>query len=122
MAVLVLDSRPLAANVHPRADANWFNAPLVAYLFPLIGLLMAPIYPVLNSVMLSSLPKDRHAGMTGLIVVFSALGGTLGSIMTGTIFAHAGGHQAFYLTLVPMALILILLIVFHRETRRAGAS
>ncbi|MEP7184722.1 MAG: MFS transporter [Rhodanobacter sp.] len=121
MAVLVLVSLPLAAHVHPRADANWFNAPLVAYLFPLIGLLMAPIYPVLNSVMLSSLPKDRHAGMTGLIVVFSALGGTLGSIITGTIFAHAGGHQAFYLTLVPMALIIILLIVFRRETLLAGA-
>lgn len=53
------------------------------------SLLMAPIYPVLNSAMPSSLPKDRHAGTTGLMVVFSALGGTLGSIITGTIFAHA---------------------------------
>lgn len=122
MAVLVILALPLAANVHPRADVNWFDAPPVAYLFPLIGLLMAPIYPVLNSVMLSALPKDRHAGMTGLIVVFSALGGTIGSFLTGMMFARAGGHQAFYLTLLPMALILVLLFVFRRETRRPAMA
>ncbi|HWU76230.1 MAG TPA: MFS transporter [Rhodanobacter sp.] len=122
MAALVILALPLAAHVHPRADVTWFDAPPVAYLFPLIGLLMAPIYPVLNSVMLSALPKDRHAGMTGLIVVFSALGGTFGSFLTGMIFAHAGGHDAFYLTLVPMALILVLLVAFRRETRRPVAA
>ena len=66
MAALVILALPLAAHVHPRADVTWFDAPPVAYLFPLIGLLMAPIYPVLNSVMLSALPKDRHAGMTNM--------------------------------------------------------
>ena len=52
-----------------------FDAPLAAYLLPMIGLLMAPLYPILNSVMLSSLKHSQQAAMTGLIVVFSALGG-----------------------------------------------
>ena len=35
--------------------------------------------------------------MTGLIVVFSALGGTTGSFITGQLFAHFDGALAFYL-------------------------
>ncbi|MDA3913602.1 MFS transporter [Oleiagrimonas sp.] len=122
MAVLVVVTLPLAAHVPHRPDVTWLNAPLVTYIFPLIGLLMAPIYPVVNSVMLSALPKDRHAGMTGLIVVFSALGGTLGSFITGTVFRLFNGETAFYLTLVPMALILVALFVFRRETRLVPAQ
>lgn len=45
---------------------------------PLIGLFMAPIYPAINSVMLSSLPLHPHSTMTGLLVIFSALGSTSG--------------------------------------------
>lgn len=122
MAVLVLLTLPLASHVQPRPDMTWFNAPLVAYVFPLIGLLMAPIYPVVNSAMLSALPVDRQAAMTGLIVVFSALGGTTGSFITGMVFAHIGGTTAFYLTLLPMLLIAVALAGFRREIGRRGAQ
>jgi FHS family glucose/mannose:H+ symporter-like MFS transporter len=63
---------------------------------------MAPIYPGINSVMLSSLPRHQHAPMTGLLVIFSALGGTTGSLITGYVFGRFNGHFAFYLTLVPI--------------------
>jgi len=92
------------------------DAPLAAFLLPLVGLLMAPIYPVLNSVMLSSLPKPQHAAMTGLIVVFSALGGTTGSIITGFVFEYMGGQTAFYFSLIPMLVILVSLYGFKRMT------
>lgn len=121
MGVLVVLTLPLAAHVVARADIGWFNAPVAAYLIPLIGLLMAPIYPVINSVALSSLPKPMHASMTGLIVVFSALGGTLGSRITAIVFANFDGIHAFYFSLVPMALVLISLFFFKRETDRAAA-
>jgi fucose permease len=55
------------------------DIPLIGFAFPLVGLFIAPIYPLLNSVVLSSLPQKLHSSMTGLIVVFSALGGTIGS-------------------------------------------
>lgn len=121
MGVLVLLVLPLAQHAAPRPDAGWLDAPPAAYLLPLIGLLMAPIYPVINSVALSSLPKPLHAPMTGLIVIFSALGGTLGSRITAVVFASFGGIHAFYFSLVPMTLVLVTLFFFKREADRAGA-
>src|SRR5262249_58257100 len=112
---------PLARDVAVQAQVGWFNAPVAAYLIPLIGLLMAPIYPVINSVALSSLPKPMHAAMTGLIVVFSALGGTLGSYITARVFAAFSGIYAFYFSLVPMTLLLLALWRFKREADRAPA-
>ena len=120
MGVLVIVVLPLARGVTARADVGWLDAPAAAYLIPLIGLLMAPIYPVINSVALSSLPKPMHAAMTGLIVVFSALGGTLGSYITARVFASFDGIHAFYFSLVPMSLILVTLFFFKRETERVA--
>lgn len=122
MGLLVMLTLPLAQGVVARADIGWLNAPAAAYLIPLIGLLMAPIYPVINSVALSSLPKPSHAPMTGLIVIFSALGGTLGSRITAIVFSRFDGIHAFYFSLVPMLLILITLFFFKRETDRAGTA
>ncbi|PXV59925.1 Fucose permease [Dyella jiangningensis] len=120
MGALILLVLPLAREVHVGANVNWLSAPIAAYLIPLIGLLMAPIYPVINSVALSSLPKPSHAAMTGLIVIFSALGGTLGSRITAIVFSNLGGIHAFYFSLVPMMLILVTLFFFKRETDRAA--
>ncbi len=122
MGVLVVVVLPLARGVIARPDIGWFNAPVAAYLIPLIGLLMAPIYPVINSVALSSLPKHMHAAMTGLIVVFSALGGTLGSYVTARVFASFDGIHAFYFSLIPMSLLLVTLFLFKRETDRGTAD
>jgi FHS family glucose/mannose:H+ symporter-like MFS transporter len=120
MGLLVLLTLPLASSVVARPGVGWFNAPVAAYVIPLIGLLMAPIYPVINSVALSSLPKPLHAAMTGLIVVFSALGGTVGSRITAIVFARFDGIRAFYFSLVPMLLLLLALFLFRRETERSS--
>ncbi|MGH8123149.1 MAG: MFS transporter [Rudaea sp.] len=122
MGLLVVVVLPLARDVVARSDVGWFNAPVAAYLIPLLGLLMAPIYPVINSVALSALPKPQHAAMTGLIVVFSALGGTLGSYITARVFASFDGIHAFYFSLAPMSLLLLTLFLFKRETDRDGAG
>ncbi|HME39240.1 MAG TPA: MFS transporter [Steroidobacteraceae bacterium] len=122
MGLLVVLTLPLAANVVAHSGVGWFNAPVAAYVIPLIGLLMAPIYPVINSVALSSLPKPLHAAMTGLIVVFSALGGTLGSRITAIVFSRFDGIRAFYFSLIPMLLLLLALFLFRRETERGMAA
>ena len=121
MATLVLLVLPMAVQVQPPAQGGWWHAPAVAFVFPLIGLFMAPIYPAINSAVLSALPKARHAAMTGLIVVFSALGGTTGSFITGQVFARLGGQTAFYLSLLPMALLLLAILAFKRQSSRADA-
>ena len=120
MGLLMLLVLPHARGV-AAAHFTWFHAPAAAYLIPLIGLLMAPIYPVINSVALTALPKSSHAAMTGLILVFSALGGTLGSRITAIVFARFGGIHAFYFSLVPMTLLLVTLHLFKRETSRPEA-
>lgn len=114
LAICVLLNLPLTKNISDLSDANWFNAPLVAYLFPLMGLFLAPIYPTINSVILSSLPKYLHSSMSGLIVVFSALGGTTGSIITGHMFEAFDGVTAFYFSLVPMGILAISLFFLNR--------
>ncbi|KQQ87066.1 sugar MFS transporter [Massilia sp. Leaf139] len=120
MAVVVLLALPLTRDLAIDANVSWANAPLATFLFPLIGLFMAPIYPGINSVMLSSLPKNQHSCMTGLLVIFSALGGTTGSFITGYVFGNFSGHFAFYLTLVPITLVLITLFFFRRQVERSG--
>jgi len=111
-AGLVVLCLPLAGNVDASGIRSWFDAPFAAYVFPLIGLCIAPVYPAINSVILSSLPAPQHAPMAGLIVLFSALGGTSGSLVTGTLFEVLGGRVAFYFSLVPIALLLVTLYFF----------
>ena len=111
---LVLLTVPLAGNIAATPINQLSDIPLVAFIFPLIGLFLAPVYPAINSVILSNLPAHKHGSMSGLIVVFSALGGTTGSIITGHVFEAYGGQTAFYFSLIPVAVLCILLFVFKR--------
>jgi fucose permease len=115
MGATVLLALPLTHGIAPDAHVTWATAPVAAFLFPLIGLFMAPIYPGINSVLLSSLPRHQHAPMTGLLVIFSALGGTTGSLITGYVFGTFDGRFAFYLTLAPISIILIMLYFFKKS-------
>ena len=97
------------------------DIPLIGFAFPIVGLFIAPIYPLLNSAVLSALPLKLHSPMTGLIVIFSALGGTLGSRMIGWLFKNVGAGSAFYYTLIPMVLLLIALFALRKLTRKEKA-
>ncbi|MBW8184313.1 MFS transporter [Shewanella nanhaiensis] len=122
MAALVLLTLPMTNNLAPIANNDWGSVPLAAWLFPCIGLFMAPIYPAINSVILSALPKDKHAAMTGLIVLFSALGGTCGSMLTGYVFAVFDGQTAFYLILIPILIIMITLRLLKGNVQRSDTG
>lgn len=108
---------PETVNVEVTAINSLTDIPLIGFAFPLIGLFIAPIYPLINSVVLSALPKKLHSPMTGLIVIFSALGGTLGSRIIGWLFKTVGGADAFYFTLIPMLLLLISLFILNKLTK-----
>ncbi|AMC11052.1 MFS transporter [Lutibacter profundi] len=98
------------------------DIPLIGYAFPIVGVFIAPIYPLLNSSVLSALPKKLHSPMTGLIVVFSALGGTSGSTFIGWLFKNFGAKSAFFYTLIPMALLLVSIMVLYRLTNKSKAN
>ena len=94
------------------------QVPSLGFILPLIGLFIAPIYPLLNSTVLSSLPKSLHSPMSGLIIIFSALGGTIGSRIVGELFESVGGASAFYFLLIPMVLLIVFVLLIDRMSKR----
>jgi len=128
LVVCILAAMALVVFVLPQAitaEVGEINRlsdiPFIGFAFPLVGLFIAPIYPLLNSAVLSALPQKLHSPMTGLIVIFSALGGTLGSRLIGMLFKHVGADTAFYYTLIPMFMLLLALFVLRRLTSRPTA-
>lgn len=98
------------------------DVPTLGFILPLIGLFIAPIYPLLNSSVLSSLPKKLHSPMSGLIIIFSALGGTLGSRIVGELFESVGGANAFYFLLIPMGLLIVFVVLIDRMSKTKAAA
>jgi MFS transporter, FHS family, glucose/mannose:H+ symporter len=121
-AAVILITVPLTKNISISSVNDLKDIPVVGFAFPLIGLFLAPIYPAINSVILSNLPAHKHGAMSGLIVVFSALGGTTGSIITGHVFEAYGGQTAFYFSLIPITLLIILLVIFKRLQPKSGTA
>ena len=116
-AVLVVLGLSLARGPTAAPVTGWFDAPISVMVFPLMGFFVAPIFPVINSVMLSSVPVARHAAMSGLGVIFSAAGSALGTFGLGYLFQVYGGRDAFYFTLIPLAGLLGALALFNRQAR-----
>lgn len=113
-ALMVVFVLPQTKNLAPREISTLAEVPVIAYVFPLIGLFLAPIYPLINSFVLSSTEKVYHSPMASLLVFFSAIGGTLGSRLVGYLFQNSGGDKAFYFSLVPMTVLLLCLFFFAR--------
>jgi len=101
-------------------SANWYDAPPLAFAFSLIGFFLGPIYPTICSVVLSKLEKIHHSSMTGLIVIFSALGGSSGSRIIGAVSQRMSVQEAFFFPLVPIALLALMLIPYKRLSDRFG--
>ncbi len=114
---LILIAVPSLVSANAVPVSNWGSLPMVAYLLPAIGFFMAPIYPTLNSVVLSAVPKHRQAGLIGLIVVFSALGGTTGSRMVAVLFSSEPSAQVLYSLLIPIGLLMVATLWLSRLTK-----
>ncbi len=110
--LLVILVMPFSKGITPGSVTSLSNVPIAGFIFPLIGFFLAPVYPTLCSIVLSKLPKTSQGSMSGLIVIFSALGGTIGSRITGYNFEHFGGTVAFYMSLIPMTVLLILMFPY----------
>ncbi|MBL7743223.1 MAG: MFS transporter [Chitinophagaceae bacterium] len=119
MVVFVL---PQTQHLEPKKIETLNDVPMIAYVFPLIGLFLAPIYPLVNSFVLSSTEKVLHSPMASLLVFFSAIGGTLGSRLVGYLFKNIGGQKAFYFSLVPMSVLLFCLFLFYRVQKKNTAT
>jgi FHS family glucose/mannose:H+ symporter-like MFS transporter len=122
-ALMVLFVLPQTQQLEPKEINSLGDVPVIAYVFPLIGFFLAPIYPLVNSYVLSATEKTFHSPMASLLVFFSAIGGTLGSRLVGYLFKNIGGEKAFYFALIPMAVLLICLFIFKRlDKNQRGQS
>jgi FHS family glucose/mannose:H+ symporter-like MFS transporter len=106
----------------PPAITSWANVPPLVVAFCLVGFFIGPIYPTLNSMVLQRLAKPLHSSMTGLIIIFSALGGTSGSQLLGYLSQHYSTHEAFHFPLIPIALLAVLLFAFRALCNRADVA
>ena len=122
VALAIIAIVPLSHHLSPAPVSDWAHAPLAMWLFLAIGLFMAPIYPTLVSVLLSSSPKVRHAELMGLVVIFSALGGTTGSRLTAMLFSGLDGATAFGCMVVPIAVLAVGVTMLRRRQMLATVA
>lgn len=118
-AILVPVVLPMAENVSPKTAETLKDLPLVSFLFPMIGLFLAPLYPLISSTVLTLTDKSKHSSLAGILTFTSAIGGTLGSVIIGNLFDILGGNKVFYLSLIPMAIILVAIISLNRLSKSA---
>jgi MFS transporter, FHS family, glucose/mannose:H+ symporter len=117
-ACLIIFVLPMTSNIKV-TEINFINeVPLIGFVFPIIGLFLAPIYPLINSTILSATEKSFHSAVAGLLTFFSAIGGTLGSIIIGFLFQKIGGSKAFYFSLIPLTVLFIVLFFIKRLTSK----
>jgi FHS family glucose/mannose:H+ symporter-like MFS transporter len=116
-ALMVIMVLPSIEHLEVKEIKSLTDVPTVAYVFPLIGFFLAPIYPLVNSLVLNSTVRELHSPMASLLVFFSAIGGSLGSRLVGHLFQRIGGSHAFYFSLIPLSFLGLCLIFLHRIIR-----
>jgi fucose permease len=62
------------------------DSKIILFLFPVIGLFLSPLYPVINSKMIAQTDKEKVNLFTSLIVIFSSLGSSVSSIIMAVLF------------------------------------
>ncbi|MBU2447231.1 MAG: MFS transporter [Bacteroidetes bacterium] len=98
------------------------NFPIFSIILLSTGFFIGPVYPTIISIILSKTEKVKQSAMTGLIVIFSALGGTSGSMIIGLLSQHYDVHSAFYFPLIPITILGLLLFPYKKFTDKFGAE
>ena len=102
--------------------SDWRAAPLAVFLLPLTGLFVGPIWPVMHSAALTTLPVTRHNTVASLSVVFSSTSGAVGTPLLGVVFHHYGGLAALAALLVPLAILAVGIVVLRRVKQSMPAA
>lgn len=85
---------------------------ILMFIFPIIGFFIAPLYPMLNSKFLANYPKEKISKMVSFIILFTSLGGSVGSISTAYIFQKNLANYYLLFASIPLILILVLSSLF----------
>jgi fucose permease len=94
------------------ADAE--DSRILLFLFPVIGLFLSPLYPVINSKMIVRIDKSKANLLTSLIVIFSSLGSSVSSMTMAVLFENRLlNFYPFYILCAVSVLFIISLIYFR---------
>ena len=103
----------MAYSYDPSISINsWSQLPVVAYLIPLTGFFLGPVYPTFCSTIITAHPKKQHVAVSA-IILFSALGGTIGARIIGGAFENIGGINAMKIPIIPLIFLLILVLPYE---------
>ncbi|WP_228372200.1 MFS transporter [Chryseobacterium gregarium] len=94
------------------------DAGILLFLFPVIGLFLSPLYPVISSKMITQVDKSRMNLFTSLIVIFSSLGSAVSSIIMSVLFGNQMlSYYSLYIFSAVSVLFIISLIYFKLADR-----
>ncbi|MFZ4928211.1 MFS transporter [Chryseobacterium sp. Mn2064] len=88
------------------------------FLFPVIGLFLSPLYPVINSKMIAQVDKEKINLFTSLIVIFSSLGSSISSIIMAILFGKELLNYYPLYILSSVILLFVISLVFFTFTKR----
>ena len=93
------------------------SSSVLVFLFPLVGVFLSPLYPLLNSRFLSQHPEEAVGKIVSFIILFTSLGGSIGSLCTSYIFQKNLGNYYLLFATIPLILILAfsLLLTFKEK-------
>jgi len=95
------------------------NSSIILFLFPVIGLFLAPLYPVINSKMISKIDKEKINLFTSLIVIFSSLGSSVSSIIMAVLFGkQLLNYYPLYILLAVSVLFTVSLVYFRLTAKK----
>ncbi len=121
-AIMIVFVLPMTDSIQVTEINSFSDIPLAGYIFPLIGLFLAPIYPLMNAAVLGATDERLFSQMAGILTFFSAIGGTLGSRIVGYLFGSIGGSKAFYFALIPLFGLVVFLIFLAKLSDKKVSS
>ncbi|WP_345201214.1 MFS transporter [Chryseobacterium ginsengisoli] len=100
---------------------NTDDSKSLLFLFPVIGLFLSPLYPVINSKMIAKIDKSKANLFTSLIVIFSSLGSSISSIIMAVLFGkQLLNFYSVYILLAVIVMFMISLIYFRLADKTFG--
>lgn len=108
LIILLLLAQLLVSNVKQ-------NLWILMLVFPVLGLFTAPLYPLYNSRLLMHTEKHKINILVSVIVVFSSLGSSLGSLGMSLIFEKNYHEYFLFFTSLPVIIITFLTLVFFKS-------
>jgi MFS transporter, FHS family, glucose/mannose:H+ symporter len=122
LVIMLILLKPALIYAQTHHIANWGDLPAIAFLFPMIGLLLGPVYPTLASVTLKSVRDVDNGSMMVLMMIFLAAGGITGQKTIGMLFGAIGPFYAFLSLMIPLIVLWVAVLFFNIFDKKIECS